>query len=174
MSVRKDLVCSMHCAFLGVVCATASFAQPQSGTAEVGLTGTVAVVPFANISQEEADDWIGTGIAETVVADLEAEDEVVVVGLEEVATAVRAWGDTGVSDATVAELGRALGANWVVTGGYQRIGNQLRITARLVESAEGTVARTTKVDGTFDEIFALQDRITEGLVASDELTAASK
>ena len=54
------------------------------------------------------------------------------------------------------QLGRAVGASWVVTGGYQRIGNQLRITARLVESAEGTVARTTKVDGTFDEIFALQ------------------
>ncbi len=168
MSVRKDLVCSMCCAVLGVVCATASFAQPRSGTAEAGLSGAVAVVPFANISQEAADAWIGTGIAETVVADLEAVDEVVVVGLEEVATAVREWGDTAVSDAVVAELGRALGASWVVTGGYQRIGNQLRITARLVESVEGTVSRTTKVDGTFDEIFDLQDRITEGLVGDEQ------
>ena len=130
------LVTLMLSVAIGVSAGATSFAQPQSGTTEAGLSGAVAVVPFANISQEAADAWIGTGIAETVVADLEAVNEVVVVGLEEVATAVREWGDTAVSDAVVAELGRALGASWMVTGGYQRIGNQLRITARLVESVD--------------------------------------
>ena len=132
------------------------------------------MVPFTNISREEADDWIGVGIAETVVADLGARDGFAIIGRDRVEAAVREWGDATVDDTTVTELGRELGARWVVTGGYQRVGSQLRITARLVDIVGGSVARTAKVDGAFDEIFDLQDQIASELIAAGRSPVAAR
>ncbi len=43
------------------------------------LSGSVAVVPFINISRDAADDWIGDGIAETVMADLELQGDLTLI-----------------------------------------------------------------------------------------------
>jgi len=56
-------------------------------------------------------------------------------------------------------IGRRLGVAWLVTGGYQRVGDQVRITARVVDVQTGAVVRTAKVDGAVSQIFELQDRI---------------
>ena len=115
---------------------------------------TVAVFPFANISGLPGDDWIGTGIAETVTADLAQVDELSVV-----------TGDLGVvnNDARARDLAPALGVSWIVSGGFQHLGDQLRITARIVHVETGTSQGTVTVDGRLDEIFALQDRVVADL-----------
>ncbi|MCH2254243.1 MAG: DUF5916 domain-containing protein [Vicinamibacterales bacterium] len=127
----------------------------------------VAVFRFANITREAADDWIGVGIAETVMADLDTRAVVSVISQEPIPSA------DGVSDDTAEPAlaaGRRLGARWVVTGGYQRAGDQLRITGRLLETESGSVLSAAKVDGSFDQLFDLQDRIaaelTVGLLGS--------
>ena len=123
-------------------------------------SGTVAVLPFANITREAADDWIGVGIAETVMADLDTRAVVSVISQEPIPSA------DGVSDDTAEPAlaaGRRLGARWVVTGGYQRAGDQLRITGRLLETESGSVLSAAKVDGSFDQLFDLQDRIAAEL-----------
>ena len=58
-----------------------------------------------------------------------------------------------------------MGVGWVVTGGYQRVGQRLRITARLVDVRLGLVTETLTADGTLDELFVLQDRIVAELAA---------
>ena len=143
-------------------------AAPPAGTGSAGaddatMSGSVAVIPFTNISRDEADDWIGDGIAETVRADLESLGDLTVIAQERVRAAARRLGDADLDDVTVTALGRELGARWVVTGGYQRLGNQLRITARLVDTTTGLVASTVKADGALDDIFDLQDRIATEL-----------
>ena len=138
--------------------------EGEGDVADLPPARSVAVMPFSNISKDAADDWIGDGIAETVGADLESLDDMVVIGREMVSSAL----DEGVPalpDATAAaRLGRDLGVGWVVTGGYQRVGQMLRITARLVDAVTGRVAGTLTADGTIDELFALQDRIVAGLL----------
>ena len=126
---------------------------------------SLAVVPFLNISRDAADDWIGDGIAETVAADLESLGGLVVVGRDVVASALGADAPGSLDAAAAARLGRGVGAGWVVTGGYQRVGPRLRITARLVDVRIGLVTDTLTVDGTLDEIFVLQDRIVAELAA---------
>jgi hypothetical protein len=64
------------------------------------------------------------------------------------------------------EAGRRLGVQWVVGGGYQRLGDRLRITAQLVHVESATVARTAKVDGTVLELFTLQDRLVSALTGA--------
>src|SRR5690606_32067850 len=71
--------------------------------------------------------------------------------------------DAALDDSRAIEIGRRLGATWVVVGGFQRLRDQVRITANFVETATGEVRNTVKVDGGIDDIFALQDRIVYGL-----------
>ena len=121
---------------------------------------TVAVFPFTNISGQPDDDWIGAGIAETVTADLAQFGELSVVGREAfLQDEAVAWSDA----ALVRDLARELGVSWIIAGGFQRLGDQLRVTARIVDVETGSARATVKVDGRFDELFTLQDRIVTEL-----------
>ena len=152
---------------------TGQSAEGATAAVDRGPARSVAVVPFSNISRDAADDWIGDGIAETVAADLESLGNMVVIGREAVASALGAGALASPDAAAATRLGRDLGAGWVVTGGYQRVGQRLRITARLVDVRTGVVAETLIADGTLDEIFALQDRIVAGLMMPTTRTGVS-
>ncbi len=145
-------------------------AAPSGRAASAASIESVAVLPFANVSRSEGDDWLGRGIAETIAADLETRDAFAVIALERVAAALDGGADP--EGAPAAALGRALGARWVVAGGYQRIGDRLRITARLVDAPNGGVAATAKVDGAFADLFDLQDRIAGELTRGGGAAAA--
>jgi len=127
----------------------------------------IAVMTFSNITREPADEWIGSGIAETVSADLKNIKRVTVIGRERIFDALRTL-QSGIRDAFddrfAIEIGRGLGARWIVSGAYQRLGNLVRITARFVEVETGVVLRNVKIDGRLDDIFALQDRIVFDLM----------
>ena len=124
------------------------------------VENSVAVMTFANITREAADDWIGTGIAETVSSDLKNIHGLTIIGRARVYDALRNLSsDAHLNDSLAIDIGRRLGATWVVVGGFQRIGPTVRITANFVEVASGAVRRTVKVDGRMDDIFELQDKI---------------
>jgi tetratricopeptide (TPR) repeat protein/predicted Ser/Thr protein kinase len=136
------------------------------GTARVAaaapsaIHNSVAVMTFSNITREPADDWIGTGIAETVSSDLKNIHGLTVIGRARVYDALRnLTTDAHLKDSLAIDIGHRLGATWVVVGGYQRIGDRLRITANFVQVATGEARRTVKVDGRIDDIFGLQDKI---------------
>ena len=137
--------------------------SPAPWADDATLSGSVAVIPFTNVSRDPADDWIGDGIAETVTADLESLGALTVIAQERVRAAAGRLDESEFGDIMETALGRALGARWIVTGGYQRVDSQLRITARLVDTFSGLVARTVKADGTLSDIFKLQDRIATEL-----------
>ena len=156
---------------------TASAADP------VQTRRAVAVLPFSNISGQPGDEWIGRGIADTVVTDLQRGGAVSVIGPEVMPQMARSLGAdlSEGSERRVAELGQRIGAAWVVTGSYQRLGDRVRITARVVDVASGTVSRALKLDGTIDQLFALQDRVVaelgpdlRGLSASSAVDAESR
>ena len=104
----------------------------------VAVDSSVAVMTFANITREPADDWIGTGIAETVSSDLKNVHGLTVIGRARVYDALRNLStDAHLNDSLAIDIGRRLGATWVVVGGYQRMGPLVRITANFVDVATG-------------------------------------
>ena len=136
--------------------AVAAIASQQASAIE----RSVAVMTFANITREPADDWIGTGIAETVSSDLKNIHGLTVIGRARVYDALRNLASNASLDESLAiDIGRRLGATWVVVGGFQKMGEVVRITANFVEVATGAVRQTVKVDGRVADIFALQDKI---------------
>jgi serine/threonine protein kinase/tetratricopeptide (TPR) repeat protein len=131
-----------------------------TGTSGTPVERSVAVMTFANITREPADDWIGTGIAETVSSDLKNIHGLTLIGRARVYDALRNLSSGAHLDESLAiDVGRRLGATWVVVGGFQRLGELVRITANFVEVGTGEVRRTVKVDGRIGDIFALQDKI---------------
>jgi tetratricopeptide (TPR) repeat protein len=128
--------------------------------APTAVASSVAVMTFANITRESSDDWIGTGIAETVSSDLKNVHGLTVIGRARVYDALRNLSsDIRLDDSLAIDVGRRLGATWVVVGGFQRLGELVRITANFIDVATGEVRKTVKVDGRIGDIFALQDKI---------------
>ena len=61
------------------------------------------------------------------------------------------------------QAARLLGSLWVVSGAYQRVGERLRVTARVIEVATGTVRHAATVDGLLTALFSLQDALASAL-----------
>jgi DNA-binding winged helix-turn-helix (wHTH) protein/tetratricopeptide (TPR) repeat protein len=117
---------------------------------------SIAVSDFTNLSNDPDVAWLGPGIAETVSNDL------------------RALRDLSVMDrvshpelATFANLdaARAISLDWLVAGGYQRSGDRLRITARVIDVATGDAIAQARADGAVADAFGVQDQFVTQLLA---------
>jgi TolB-like protein len=127
----------------------------------------VLVLPFSNISGDASDEWIGAGIAEAVSADLSrlGMSSVVLEGAH--APSAPVADQLGLTDdARGLQAGRDVGVAWMVAGGFERVGRQLRVIARTLDVESGAVRQTVTLDGTSDGLFALQDRIVAELAES--------
>lgn len=136
----------------------AARAQPQ-------VSSSVVVLPFVNVSGDPADAWIGDGIAESVSADLLGR------GLIVAARPARQPADSRgalpladlTNDAAALEAYRQMGATLLVDGTVQRLGDQLRLTARIVDLRSGAVVERAQVAGALPELFEAQDRLAATL-----------
>jgi len=144
---------------------------------------SIAVLSFTNITGDAGDDWIGQGIAETLTADLKHVEGVSVIPREQIFDQLRTFSGVGraLDERQAIDLGRRVGAWWVLSGGYQHMGPRVRVTAYVIEVLTGRLANTVKLDGTIEQIFELQDnlvrQIAQGLdlgIESEEMVEASK
>jgi DNA-binding winged helix-turn-helix (wHTH) protein len=131
-----------------------SFHNEREMTPEVKGKHGLAVLDFTNVTGDPDVAWLGAGIAETVTSDLAALDHFRVADRWRVVQAGRH------TSGSMQEIAAALGAGLIVTGSYQRIGPNLRITARLVDLSNGEAVADAKVDGLLEDVFRLQDGIT--------------
>jgi tetratricopeptide (TPR) repeat protein len=136
-------------------------------------TPSVAVLTFANITGNTEDDWLGTGIAETLTSDLRAVPDLALVPRGRIHETLRRLGAESPSadDILAVRVGRETGARWALLGGFQRAGDALRVTARLLDVGTGAPVHTVKADGRLPEIFDLQDRLVREVSAGLRLTA---
>ena len=147
-------------------------APVQAGTAKAGgvqAAPVLAVLDFQNISDDRSVDWLGTGLAETLASDLKRLKLVKVVSRERIQEAARRHRVADGGHSQLIELGKELGARWMVVGSYQRAGERLRILPRVIEVATGEEVATAKIDGVFEDVFALQDRVVADVMAALEV-----
>ena len=113
---------------------------------------TFATTPFDNITGNSNDAWIGTGIITSLETQITNAQKLV---LEDKDTSERNSTDlTNLSEhhtkpiAAFFSSARQQDIDLLLTGSYQRVGDQLRITARLHDVKTGTTVRAFRVDGT--------------------------
>jgi DNA-binding winged helix-turn-helix (wHTH) protein/tetratricopeptide (TPR) repeat protein len=132
----------------------AAIASGAISTATPEVLPPLAVLDFTNVTGDPDVAWLGAGIAETVTSDLATLDHFRVIDRWGVVQAGRH------TAGSMHDIAGAVGASLVVTGSYQRIGPNLRITARLVDLSSGEAVADAKVDGLLEDVFRLQDGIT--------------
>jgi adenylate cyclase len=69
----------------------------------------------------------------------------------------------------IREVGRILGVRYVLEGSVRKIGNRVRLTAQLIDSLDGRHLWADRFDGDLNDVFDLQDRITQDIVAALEV-----
>jgi adenylate cyclase len=120
---------------------------------------SIAVMPFANLSGDPANDYFSDGMAEELL-NLLAQ----VPGLQVAArTSSFAYRDQNVD---VREIGRALGVDTVLEGSVRRSGDRVRITAQLVDAGTGYHLWSRNYDRQMEDIFAVQDEISGAIVTA--------
>ena len=113
----------------------------------------IAVLEFANVSADRELAWLSSGIAETVTNDLRTISSHRVIDRIRVVEAVRRVGPE------LSMLRAELHLDRAVVGSFQRAGNRLRITARIVDAETGETEAEAKADGALEHVFDLQDRL---------------
>ena len=155
---------------VGVAPASVPRAQEAAAAAS---TDSIAVIVFSNISGAAEDDWIGAGIAESLATGLPGRHVVISrARVSDTANEASGGGGAAATDEAL-EGGRRLGARYVVSGAYQRLGDVLRINGRFVDVATGAVVRSARVDGGLDDLFSLQDRVVAELSGPSPRAAAA-
>jgi TolB-like protein/Tfp pilus assembly protein PilF len=115
---------------------------------------SIAVLPFHNLSGDPEQEHFADAVVESITAVLSRIRSFFVISRN---SAFRFRG----RDRNPREIGRELGVAYLLDGSVQRVGARVRITVQLSEAASGLQLWADKYDGTLDEVFDLQDRITE-------------
>jgi len=115
---------------------------------------SIAVLPFDNMSGDAEQEYLADGVVESITAALSRIRSFFVIARN----SAFAYKGRAVN---VREIGRELGVAYVLEGSVQRAGNRVRITAQLIETVGGAHLWADKYDGSLDDIFDLQDTITE-------------
>jgi TolB-like protein/Tfp pilus assembly protein PilF len=126
------------------------------------LGGAIAVLPFANLSGDPANDYFCDGLAEELLNVLSK-----IRGLR-VAARTSAFSFKG-KQTTIGEIGRILHVGSVLEGSIRIAGQRVRIAVQLINVAEGYHIWTETYDRLMDDIFAVQDDIAQSVV--EELRA---
>ena len=114
------------------------------------------MLDFENVSGDASLAWLSSGIAETVTNDLRAATLRVIDRVLVVETIARVGRD-------LPALRTALNIDLAVVGSFQRAGDRLRVTGRVVDAATGETTADAKADGALEQVFELQDRIVAQL-----------
>ena len=125
---------------------------------------SVAVINFVNITGDSEIDWLSEGIAETVTVDLKKISALSVVSREKVLKIMKPLAEQKITEQQIIDLGQNLRVRWIVWGGFQKYGNAIRITSHFTDVSTGNLVGSSKVDGSMNDIFKLQDKIITSLI----------
>jgi len=122
---------------------------------------SIAVLPFANMSGDPEQEYFADGISEDIITGLSKLRWFFVIARNS------SFIYKGKS-IDIKRVARELGVRYVLEGSVRKGGNRLRITAQLIDAETGNHIWADRYDGDLTDVFALQDAITEKVVAAIE------
>jgi adenylate cyclase len=135
---------------------------------------SIAVLPFANMSGDPEQEYFTDGISEDIITELSRFHSLFVVARNS------SFSYKGKSP-DIRQVGRELGVRYVLEGSIRRSGSRIRVTAQLIDALTGTHIWAERYDRVQEDIFALQEELTQAIVAAiapqieaSELTRATR
>jgi len=135
----------------------------------------IAVLPFANLSPDPADEYFADGLTEELIDRLSQVRELQVIARTSIMSYKK-------KDKKVADIARELSVGSLVEGSIRKAGNRIRVTAQLIDGVTEAHLWSSHYDKNLDDIFEVQSEIAEKvavelkaqLLESDKLTLEKK
>jgi TolB-like protein len=118
-----------------------------------------AVLPFQNMSGDPEQEYFADGIVEEIITALSRFHHLFVIARNSTFTYKGHAVD-------VKQVGRELGVRYVLEGSVRKAANRTRIAAQLIEATTGVHLWADRFEGTLEDIFELQDRVTANVVGA--------
>jgi adenylate cyclase len=146
---------------LDLVPKAASVAEASRPTLVPPDKPSIAVLSFTNMTGDADQDYLGDGIAEDIITMLSHSWSLFVIARNSSFTYKGRAVD-------VKQVGRELGVRYVLEGSVRLSGNRVRITAQLIDAETGNHLWAERYDRDLNDIFAVQDEITDTVAISIE------
>jgi TolB-like protein len=145
------------------VAATAAPVAPEQPAPALALPDrpSIAVLPFENVSDDAEQEYFAIGMADEIITALSRCGWLFVIARNSSFT----YRGKAVD---VRRVGRELGVRYVLEGSVRRAGSRVRLGTQLVEAENGVHIWADRFEGDMSDVFELQDRITESVVAAVE------
>lgn len=124
---------------------------------------SIAVLPFANMSEDPKQEYFSDGITEDIITDLSKVSGLIVIARNSSFTYKG-------KQVKVQDVAKELGVRYVLEGSVRRAGNRLRITAQLIDAKTGNHLWADRYDRELKDIFSVQDQVTQKVVSELAVT----
>jgi TolB-like protein/Tfp pilus assembly protein PilF len=148
--IATALICT-----LGLVVAAAgwNWHSPWFSDARPAPRLSIAVLPFTNLSDDREQQYFADGITEDLTTDLSRLSHMLVISRDTAFTYRN-------KPVNTKQIGRELGVRYLLEGSVQRSGNQVRVSAQLIDAATDTHLWAERFDHGIGDLFVLQNEIT--------------
>ncbi len=134
----------------------------RAPAAPIAATKSIAVLPFANLSNDADNEYFADGLTDEVTTNLSRLRALRVIS----GTSARRFRNSASGAKAIAAQ---LGVRFLLEGGVRRAGERLRISAQLIDAASDDHIWAETYDGTIDDIFAIQERLARVIVDALEV-----
>ena len=156
----KNIAQPVHVYFINLTEAIASSPAQSTAGAQARAKSdkpSVAILPFANMSNDPEQEFFSDGITEDIITDLSKVSGLFVLSRNTVFTYKG-------KSLNLEQIAKQLGVAYIVEGSVRKAGNRVRITAQLIEGANDGHLWAERYDRDLTDIFAVQDEITKTIV----------
>ncbi len=131
-------------------------------------TKSIAVLPFKDLSKQQDQEYFSDGVAEEILNALSKLEDLKVAGR------ISSFSFKGKPNASLNEIGEQLNVNTILNGSIRKSDNQIRVTANLVNVADGFQIWSEVYDEELKDIFSVQERIARNIVQKFQLSQSPK
>lgn len=123
---------------------------------------SIIVLPFVNISPDPDQEYFSDGLTEEIITDLSHIHDLLVISRSSAMTFKR-------TKNTIREIAEKVNVHYVLEGSVRKAGNNLRITAQLIDASTDTHLWAEKYGGTLDDVFDIQEKVSRSIADALEI-----
>ncbi len=124
---------------------------PETG---VNSAKSIAVIPFSMIGEDDKDNYLSLGLADTLITRLAKTDKIKVFPTKQIQSHLA-------SAKEPLDVGKSLNADTILTGNLQKFDDRVRFTAQLIRVSDGYILWSNQFDEKSADLFILQDSLTK-------------
>lgn len=133
--------------------------RPSTMTLALPDNPSIAVLPFANLSEDQDQEYFADGIADDMITDLSKLPGLFVIARN----SSFAYKNKPVD---AREIARQLGVRYILEGSVRRSGNEIRVNAQLIDAVSGGHLWAERYNEAFADLFEVQDRIRKNVISA--------